>query len=259
MRPYKNALVIIDMQNDFANPTGSLYVQGALYDVDRLVRLLNEDPGRFNTIFVSLDSHSPRQIFFPDWWVDDDLQHPQPFYIIKGEESRYNPVDAVDISWEYVRLLAYNGLNDLVLWPHHCILGTVGHNMPQRLARAVLDYSRRHGAVIQFVLKGQNPYTEYYSIFEPEVRLGNCDTNLDLVLQLDEHDRIYIAGQAKSHCVLSSIYSIKNIRPDMMPKIRIIEDTMSSIEGYEDVTEDAIDSFQNYGMIRTTTKEILDV
>jgi len=49
---------------------------------------------------------------------------------------------------------------------------------------------------------------------------------------LASYDRIYIAGEAKSHCVLETVASIMryfDAQPRIIKKIRIIEDGMSSV------------------------------
>lgn len=51
----KNALLIIDMQNDFCEPDGSLAVKGSL-DIIPIINKLREDK-RFSVIVTSRDYH----------------------------------------------------------------------------------------------------------------------------------------------------------------------------------------------------------
>ena len=56
-----------------------------------------------------------------------------------------------------------------------------------------------------------------------------------------------IAGEAKSHCVLESIQQILEYyenRPEITRKIYILEDCMSPIPGFEDVTDSAFETFK---------------
>ncbi len=58
----------------------------------------------------------------------------------------------------------------------------------------------------EIVIKGDTPFTENYSVIGPEVLTGPMDEMLGstitkFIQQLQEFDRLIIAGQAKSHCV----------------------------------------------------------
>ena len=71
--------------------------------------------------------------------------------------------------------------------------------------------------------------------------------NLDFLNKLENYDKIVIAGEAKSHCVLESIKQILEhyeTRPEITQKIYILEDCMSSIPGFEDVTDKTFADFK---------------
>jgi nicotinamidase-related amidase len=56
--------------------------------------------------------------------------------------------------------------------------------------------------------------------------------NIPFLNILASYDRIYIAGEAKSHCVLETISSIMRYfgeKPDVIDRLRVLEDGMSSV------------------------------
>ena len=51
----KTVLLVVDMQNDFCLPSGSLYVPGAEKDVERLSRLIKEKMTVIDKIILTAD------------------------------------------------------------------------------------------------------------------------------------------------------------------------------------------------------------
>jgi nicotinamidase-related amidase len=91
-----------------------------------------------------------------------------------------------------------------------------------------------------------DPLSEMYGIIKPEYDTNNY-INLDFLNKLESYDKIVVAGEAKSHCVLESIKQILEYhasRPEITKKIYILEDCMSPIPGFEDVTEKTFEDFK---------------
>ena len=87
--------------------------------------------------------------------------------------------------------------------------------------------------------KGQNPYTEMYGIIKAEYDTDNY-INMQVLDAVKQSDEIYIAGEASSHCVLASTLQILEYfaeNKDITRRITVLSDCMSSIVGFEDVTE----------------------
>ena len=88
-----------------------------------------------------------------------------------------------------------------------------------------------------FETKGTHAMTENYSVLSPEVTelSGNVvgAFNAPFFKMLMEYDRIYVFGQAKSHCVLSTLNDIQKhvaaTDPKLAEKIWILEDAMSPV------------------------------
>ncbi|HRF99300.1 MAG TPA: hypothetical protein PLZ51_29005, partial [Aggregatilineales bacterium] len=73
-------------------------------------------------------------------------------------------------------------------------------------------------------------------------------------------DLIYIAGQAKSHCVLETVTSMmRYYPPEIVKKMRILEDAMSSVAhpviDFEAMSQKAFGVFAQYGLTMTNTGE----
>jgi nicotinamidase-related amidase len=116
-------------------------------------------------------------------------------------------------------------------------------------------------SVVKRLVKGTDPLSEMYGIIKPEYDIHGY-VNIEFLNQIENYDKIVIAGEAKSHCVLETIKQILehfSNRPEITKKIYILEDCMSCIPGYEQATEDAFNNFVSvYGVnIVKSTDNIL--
>src|SRR5712692_7711441 len=83
----KIAVVLVDYQHDFVDPSGTLYVPGSQADVARFLTWFYTNVHKITTIYASLDTHIPFQIFYSSWWVNPQTgEHPQPFTVITGQD-----------------------------------------------------------------------------------------------------------------------------------------------------------------------------
>ena len=71
----------IDVQQDFMDH-GALGVPGAHGDVERMTRFIYDYMEKISNIAVSMDTHTPHQIFHPCWWIDENGEHPAPYTVI---------------------------------------------------------------------------------------------------------------------------------------------------------------------------------
>ncbi len=266
----KTLLLLIDCQVDFIHPDGSLYVPGAVEDTERTVDWLYRNAGSVTQIIASLDSHTPNQVFSPPWWVDADGNHPAPFTVVTAQEvadGKWRPVYDVAWSKRYVAELEETAKKQLMIWPFHTLIGTPGHNIMPALYEAIAYHSAARQSSPQMVTKGTLPQTEYYSMLEPEVKIPDHPLgtlNTALVDDIASYDRIYITGQAKSHCVLETTTSLVRYfsgQPDVIGKIHLIEDGTSAVQ-HPDIDFDALagDIYADYekqGMKIVTTSDSL--
>lgn len=57
----KIALILVDYQHDFVDPTGTLYVPGSQKDVARFLTWFYVNAHKISSIYASLDTHLPFQ------------------------------------------------------------------------------------------------------------------------------------------------------------------------------------------------------
>lgn len=253
----------IDVQQDFMD-NGALGVPGAHGDVERMTKFIYNNMDKISAIAVSIDTHTPHQIFHPYWWIDENGNNPAPYTIITLadlDSGKWKPVVAPKASREYVQHLEQDGKKQLCIWSYHCIQGTVGHALENQFANMIYFHSVAKKVNVKRLVKGTDPLSEMYGIIKPEYDTHNY-VNIDFLNQLETYDKIVIAGEAKSHCVLETIKQILEHfanRPEITKKIYILEDCMSSISGYEQATEDTFNNFVSvYGVnIVKSTDNIL--
>jgi nicotinamidase/pyrazinamidase len=265
----KGLLLLIDCQIDFIHPAGALYVPGAVEDTRRTIEWLYRHAGSVTQIIASLDSHTPIQVFSPPWWVDGDGNHPEPFTVVSAQDvadGKWQPVYDVDWSQRYVAELEESAKKQLMIWPFHTLIGTPGHNLMPALYEALAYHSTARQVFPQMVTKGTLPQTEYYSMLEPEVKIPDHPLgtlNTDLVNEIAAYDKIYITGQAKSHCVLETITSLVrhfSDQPDVIGKIHLIKDGTSAVQhpdiDFDALAEDIYADYEKQGMQVVTTADV---
>lgn len=250
----KKVIVIgIDEQLDFM-PDGALGVPNADKDVERFTKFIYDNMDEISKIAVSIDTHIPHQIFHPCWWIDKNGNHPAPYTAITLDDldkGNYRAVIKPIESRDYVMHLEQDGKKTLVVWPYHCIQGTTGCSLDNQFSNMVYFHSVAKRSIPITIIKGQDPLSEMYGFLRPEYdRKGYV--NLEFLNLLTNYDMIIIGGEAKSHCALESIKQILEHfanQPEITNKIYILEDCMSSIPGFEDITNATYEDFRKiYGV-----------
>lgn len=239
----------IDVQQDFMDD-GALGVPGAKGDVERMTQFIYKNADKISNITVTLDTHTPYQIFHPCWWIDENGNNPAPYTLITLADldaGKWRAVVSPAKSRDYVMNLEKGGKKTLCIWPYHCIKGTMGHALDNQFANMVYFHSVVKKYRTQIIVKGEDPLSEMYGFLRPEYDLRGY-VNVDFLNKMETFDKIVIAGEAQSHCVLESINQIVenyDTRPEITKKIYILEDCMSCIQGYEDATQQAFDEIRN--------------
>jgi len=244
MKSTKVHLVIIDPQNDFMDsPNSALPVAGANADMDRLAEFIKTNGRKLEDIHVTLDSHQEIDIAHPAWWRKADGSMVSPFTLIKADDIEagiYTPRDQRQYkrSLEYARQLEKNGKYMLFIWPAHCRIGTWGHGVQPNLMNALTEWCVSEHAMVDFVTKGTNPFTEHYGGLQaevPDATDSSTQLNTKLLSILQQADVILIAGEALSHCVKETINQIAdNIGDEHIKKIQILTDATSPVAAAKD-------------------------
>ncbi|PIE70731.1 MAG: nicotinamidase/pyrazinamidase [Deltaproteobacteria bacterium] len=151
----KKTLILVDVQNDFS-PTGALPVP----DGDAVVPVINRMIPLFDRVIATKDWHPAGHASFAS---------------VYGK----TPGETIDL----------NGCPQ-ILWPDHCVQGTVGADFIPGLQTE---------AIQKVILKGTHPEIDSYSGFFDNAH--KQATGLEAYLKNEGVSAIYIAGLATDYCV----------------------------------------------------------
>ena len=121
-----------------------------------------------------------------------------------------------------------------MIWPYHASLGTPGHALVPALSEAIAFHAAAGDVQPTLLLKGSIAQTDIIRCLSSEVKVPGHpqgDLNTEFLDTLAGYDLLYIAGQAKSHCVLATMRSVMGYfrdRPDIIAKLRFLSDCTSS-------------------------------
>ncbi len=265
----KYALLIIDPQNDFCNPgnqngnnRGALYVDNAENDMQRLSTWIRKNKKELDFIGITLDLHQPNDISHPNFWMDKNGNFPQPFSEIKSkdvEDGKWTPRFNPKRSLNYLKELENQGEYPHFIWPVHCLLGSQGAAIFQPLMDAITDWTVK-GKFYQTVAKGTFPFTEHFGAFRaqiPDPQRPETQLNQGLIRTLETYQNIYLAGEAKSHCVANSLKQVLEEASDLAPKFVVLTDTMSNVTGFEHIADSIYKKAADMGVRFKNTNDIL--
>lgn len=262
-------LVIIDPQNDFCSPHGSLYVTDAEKDMGRLASMIRRLGPKLDDIHVTLDSHRKIDISHPIWWRSSSGKQPDPLTVITPDDVRagkwrtYQP-GAQKRSLQYLDQLAATKRYPHMIWPEHCLIGDEGHNICKDVAEALHEWEEIEYAQAEFVTKGSNPWTEHFSGVKAEVpdpADPSTQLNIRLIETLEAADIILLAGEALSHCLANTVRDIADrfaqTNPRYIEKLYLLRDATGNVPGCDALGEAFIKDLTAKGMKLTTTTDFL--
>lgn len=287
-RGTKIHLVVIDPQNDFLGNddgtpysvnlgggkslTASLAVPGAVSDMKRLAKFVDRVGHKLDDVHVTLDSHRLIDIAHPSFWMGQDGKQPNPFTIISvsdiknGLWTTRNPGFRAR-ALTYAQTLEAGGQYKICIWPPHTLIGTWGHNVYPGLNEALQKWSDKEFAMVNYVTKGSNPFTEHYGAVKAEVpdpSDPSTGLNTEFLKMLAEADVVYVGGEASSHCVLTTVNQIAdNIGDEHIKKFHLLEDCMSPVPAIPNVVDfpaiakDWLNSMRVRGMTITNSVDAL--
>lgn len=286
---HKLHLLIIDPQNDFcdlpaaylptplphlAAITPALPVPGAHADMLRLAELIKQGEQGLSGISITLDTHQVLDIAHPGFWqqADADGSAVAPFTTITAAQVRagqyqprqqHQPHQTGDLSrvLAYLDALETHGRYTLMVWPMHCAIGSWGHNVHADVYAACKNWQTRMVRNVNFVRKGENPWTEHYSAIQaevPDAKAPETQLNRPLLDLLTQQERIYIAGEAGSHCVKATTeHIIANIGAQHISKLVLLTDCISPVTGFENAQQAFIAKSREQGVQIAQSSEIL--
>lgn len=277
-------LVIIDGQNDFLDPNGALYVTGADLEAKKLAGMIRRTIRKITKLHATLDSHHNMDIAHPQMWKDENGNHPNPFTIISADDVRngkwtctllgyYNPEKKITFrekTLAYVEQLEKNNRYPLCIWPPHCLIGTKGANVYPELYSAYEEWIKENRSWVNFVTKGDFPFTEHYSAIQadvPEPGLIKTQLNTELLKDIGNADMIVWAGWAGSHCLANTgrdaMEYFNKISDEFIKKSVLLTDACAPVGDlpgstmFADMRTKFIDDMKSQGMQMSTTDTFL--
>ncbi|KAF2224854.1 isochorismatase family protein [Elsinoe ampelina] len=168
---FKPALVIVDFQNDFCPPNGSLAVQGGR-DIAPIVNSLLDLP--FVLKVATKDFHPQSHISFAS---NHGPPNNKPFESMFTVNNPENPHETQTTR----------------LWPDHCVQGTPGSNLVDELDVTKCDH---------IIEKGQDARVEMYSAFgAPFSNPRIAVSDLARLLNDKSVTHVFTVGLAYDYCV----------------------------------------------------------
>ncbi|KAI0599066.1 isochorismatase [Biscogniauxia sp. FL1348] len=166
---FRPALLVVDLQEDFCPPNGSLAVPSGR-DVIPAINALLELP--FVTRIATKDWHPPDHISFAT-----NHEGKQPYTDSVKVVNPNNPSESYDSR----------------LWPVHCVQGTKGAELVPELDVKKMD---------RIIEKGTDARIEMYSPFyDPFTAPRVCDSGLADLLRESRITDVYVVGLAADYCV----------------------------------------------------------
>jgi nicotinamidase/pyrazinamidase len=202
------ALLVIDIQNDFL-PGGALEVK----DGDQIISVVNKIMKKFDLVIATMD------------W------HPADHKSFASQHEGKSPGDMIKL----------RGL-DQVLWPDHCIQGTVGAEFSKKLDL---------GRIKRVFVKGTDKEIDSYSGFFDNGHLKS--TGLNDYLKNSLIDEVYIVGLATDYCVKFTAFD--SIREGF--KTYVVADATRAVNLKPDDYEAALDEMKKSGAVLMSSQDLL--
>ena len=272
-------LLVIDPQNDFCDlpadvvPAAcapSLPVAGAHQDMLRVAGLIREGGAGLTQISVTLDAHHRYDIAHPTFWRESCGSPVAPFTQISAQQLRdgaYVPAaaGALPRAQGYLDALEAAGRYQLMVWPVHCEIGSWGQNIHADVRAAYNAWEVAQLQVVAKLSKGSNPWTEHYSAVMAEVpdpQDPATQLNTSVLDTRISAERIYICGEAGSHCVKASTEHIADYLQAQqgapaLAKLVLITDCMSPVPGFEAQQQAFLAAMHARGARLATSQEVL--
>lgn len=228
----RRVLVVVDPQNDFCHPDGSLYVPGAEKDIARIAKYIRERGRELTDIVVSMDSHDRIAIFHPRFWMTEEGTHPAPFTMITASDvaaKKFRAASDIDSdrTHRYLDKLEKRG-GGIMVWPEHCIVSTWGHLISDELLDALDEWREASGRPVRYAFKGENPFREEFSIFDAP--------RDDIFTMMVSAEEVIFSGEALSHCVVESTAGYAPRAKEVVgtaQKMILLRDCTSPVAGFD--------------------------
>jgi nicotinamidase-related amidase len=161
---------------------------------------------------------------------------------------------------KYVETLEKNKRYALVIWPPHCRIGTAGTGIFPIVSESLTAWEEKYFAKVNFLVKGSNILTEHYSAVQADVPSDDDEStklNSAFIDTVKQADRIFISGEALSHCVAFTIQDVADcFGEENIKKFILLRNTTSSVTGFEAQGEEFIKNMVKRGMKVMDTTDV---
>lgn len=202
----KTALILIDLQNDFC-AGGSLAVR----DAEEVIPIANNLQKYFDLIIATKDWHPKDHMSF-------------------ASNHSFKKIGETVL------------LNDLeqILWPDHCVQGTIGAEL-----HPLLETKK----ITKYFLKGTNKTVDSYSAFFDNAHLRG--TGLFEYLQENHIEDLYLLGLATDYCVKFSCLDAL----DLGFHVSVIVDACRGVELHLGDVDNALKEMEAKGAVLLSSKD----
>ena len=210
---YKIAAFGIDCQVGFCTPGASLFVPGAVEDMQRTLVWLYRNLDRLTGLLFSSTHIGCCRSFIRRGGGIATASTPAPFTPITYEDVRngtWTPVAHRQECLEYCQKLEVSGKYVLTIWPYHVLLGGMSHTLVPALMEATIFHSLVRQQQAHFEIRGCTLCRK--TTLSYHLKCRNCGGktiggfNAALFSMLLEYDRVYVFGQAKlSLCAVHAV------------------------------------------------------
>jgi nicotinamidase-related amidase len=147
------------------------------------------------------------------------------------------------------------------------LIGGAGYIVVPELFNALVEWERSNFALVNYVTKGSNFWTEHYSAVKadvPDPQDPSTHLNMGLIDTLQKADTILLAGEARSHCLANTVRDIAdNFGEENIKKMILLQDATTDVADlpgttmFTDMGEQFVTDMMARGMQVSTTKEFL--
>ncbi|KAL6714004.1 NAD(+) salvage pathway protein [Lecanora helva] len=215
-KPFRPALLVVDMQEDFCPPHGTLPIAGAR----EIVPLINELLALpFALKIATQDFHPPDHISF-------DISNSPPNNVaFKSFVDIQNP-HKPDQSYK------------IPVWPVHCVQGTKGAEILSEI-----DASKFHHVVQKGINSRMEMFSGFADVFGSKSSVSASE-NLTELLRNAGISHVFNVGVAGEHCVRCTALDAKKEGF----KVFVVEEAVRSVDAGENGWDSAKNQFQNAGI-----------
>ena len=207
-----SALIIIDVQNDFC-PGGALEVEKGDKVIEPLNRLAALFAARYGKVAATQDWHPPDHVSF------------------SASHNNKKPGDTIDLP----------ELKNQILWPIHCVQGSLGADFHTGLDLKPVNV---------IIRKGFRKNLDSYSAFFENDR--KTSTGLDGFLKALSIDTVVLGGLATDYCVFYSAMDARSLGYNTI----VASDAVRGVDFPKGSVDKALKSMVEAGILITESGDI---